>query len=609
MSRGRDALLVLVPAALVAFAHLGLRDVTGEEVVFYFGLGPLEILQQAIDPASEGAFHAHQPLSYLVRRLVLAVAGETTATTMRIHAAALATAGAVATWWVAGRAAGRVGAVVAGLVVGCSPLLAYYAHEASNYAASPLFGAIALAALIDLRDDDEDVRRRGRVLLVVGVLGGLANDWFFGFAVVASLALTPWGRAEARRAWAAVAVVAAPLGVVFLWSLGRVPEAKRLAPHLDPSEPTVGAWAALVDAFLGGTWPPETAATPVAWIVLGLLGVGLALGARGPVRLVAAWGAVVCVVGAVSAGLFAASGSMFTTSPRAFLVVLPALGVVLAAGTGRRGRGGAALVAVVGAAVLVHQAVPTAWIVFAPTQGVRAARAHLAGALQPGDRVFGQRSHRVASGTLPHGIRVATPGDPCTPPDQLRGTVWVLSSRPLALPPGCDGPLDLPSAGWAPTEVVQTAVAPHDVLASGFHPEVHLTRWERRAAPRTGPFEVVLRSGPSAPPATLELRRPDGVLRHAAVPEPRDGLARLPPLRMPEGTVATVAFAHDPGSGVSFDLVGPRAGHTWHVVSRASPRSAVRRVALLVALLLVALGAGIRLVDRFRGPARTPSPG
>jgi len=340
----RDALVVLLPAALVACTRLGLRDLSGEEVVFYFGLGPWDIARQALHPGGEGAFHAHQPLSYLVRWVFASIFGVAPAT-LRIHAALFAVAGAAATWWVAARRGNRVGAVVAGLLVGCSPVMAFYSHEASNYAATPLFAALVLAAIQDLREGDDDRRRRGRHLLVVGLVGGMLNDFFFGFAVVAAAAVTPWGRREARLAWAASCGALLLPAVFFAWSLAQVPAAKRFAPHLDPpagAEEWFGVrlvgWitegvAGFFQGYGRGAWDsgPLSLASGIP-LLMGLAVVAVVISARGGRLRGAGSAAVFAVVVFACAALFEGwvglhDGS-FPPAVRAVLASVPALALV-----------------------------------------------------------------------------------------------------------------------------------------------------------------------------------------------------------------------------------------------------------------------------------------
>jgi len=626
VNRRLDVLAVLLPTAILACSGLGLRDLAGEEVVFYFGLNPWEILVQAVHPASEGAFHAHQPLSYWVRWLIVAVAGDVTPTTLRLHAALFVCAGAVATWWVASRDASRIGAVAAGWMVGWSPILVFHGHEASNYAATPFFAAITMAGLLDLRGDE---RRRGRVLLAVGLIGGMCNDFFFGLALPAAIVLTPWTVREARRAWAVAMAVLLPLAGILAWSLSNVPEAKRFAPHLDP-EGEYGSGAAGVlpllgsnaEAFFEGYRHHESIRSPLAaGPLLGLLVVVAVVGWRASGRRVpgvaGVWCALLTLAGVAGLSVIDLRGYGFAQiHGRAFLAGVPAIALLFATTAPREGRGSRVLPAVIGLGVLSWQAWTAVPVAFSPPRGVHDAEVRLRADLRPDDYVFGTAAHRVHMPDLPHGIAVSTSFAGClSGPDDLApyGRVWTLGPRWSTSLPGCARPIDLAAAGFGPAVHVPLPNPPLDHLTPAFLPELELARWDRGRAVEEGPFLrrfVVGGATEAGQVVDLAMLRPDHVRRHAREPAGDDGT--LFRLSMPDGTrVISVQRGVDKTPrwthwDADHPLVGPRSEQVW--VFRAPVQVGASALLWLAAVLASLISSGLYVLPVIRR-GRTPSPG
>jgi hypothetical protein len=592
--RRADALIVLALTAPVAFAALGLRDLAGEEIVFYGGLGPFGILRQALDPASAGSFHAHQPLSYLVKWAFVSVLGESPAT-LRLHAAGFAVLGALATWWVASRAGHRAGALLAGLVVGWSPLLAFHAHEASGYAATPFFGALTLAGLIDLRSGEAGVRRTGAALLAGGLIGGVANDFFFGFPLLVAAVLSPWSRREARRAWVAVVAVLGPAGAIFTSNFLDLDPSRRLAPHVDPATGVsflgeIGrAGGGLVEGFLHGYTRPaderDLATLACAVVLLAAVAGVIGLLARteravGP-GVAGAFAVGTVAVGGVASAVFQGmTGSEFSVGPRAFLAVLPALGVLVCAGP----RLGLSVVA--GLGILAVQLVPAARTVLDPPRGMADVAARLREQVDAGDYLYGTAVHRVALSGMASGA-VSTSFDGCLGgvadlADVAR--VWLIASRADAPLPGCTGPLDLPAAGFVRTLLDQHPLPDHEAWSPAYLPEVHLSRWDRALASESGPFIRWIEVQGRLPTRSIRVRLdlPDGVVRYR-ITAPGGRLA----LRVPAGTLATPTLLGPDGRVLMRWaprlVTGPRSEQVWTLyapVAAGTDRGPLLRLAL-----------------------------
>jgi hypothetical protein len=614
VNRRLDVLAVLIPTAVLAFAGLGLRDLAGEEIVFYFGLGPLEILRQAVDPASEGAFHAHQPLSYLVRWLVVTIAGEVTPTTLRLHAAAFVCAGAATTWWVASRDASRVAAVVAGLLVGCSPLVVFHGHEASNYAATPFFAALTLAGLVDLR------RGVGRGwLLGIGLVGGMCNDFFFGFALLAAAGLTPWRLPEARRAWAWSLGILLPLAAILGWSLSRVPVAKRFAPHLDPGEVAgggnQGVWLlwSNAEAFFEGYRFYEAIRSPLgAGPLVAVLVVVALLGWRWSGRTVpgmaAVWVGVVTLFGTLALAVVDLRGFTYAQSHgRAFLVGVPAVALLVVTIAPRIGRGSRVLPGLIGAGMLLWQAWTAVPVAFSPPRGLAGAGDILRAEVGPDDYIFGTAVHRMTLRDLPHGLQVSTSFAGCLEDASgLAGydRVWFLADDWPNFLPACDGSIGLSKAGFGPAVHVPFRMPRLDLRTPAFLPEVHLTRWDRGIEAGSGPYVRRLRiaGGSEAEELHVQLLLHDGVRRDATEALGADGAVFE--LQMPEGTrIHTVEEVGRRGGlwEVWFPLTGSRSEQVWTLHRPAGwPPSGVL---WLLAMLSSLVSAGLYAWPRRSEPA------
>ena len=426
--------LVLLAAASVAFPGLLDRDLTGDELGT-LGHTVVQMLDRSLETHRPDQFSAHLPLAWLVRHFFLGLLGDDHVLPWRLHAALGHVAGAAVTWAVVRPHRSPRRALGIALIVALHPIAAYHAHDSTNYALDALTGATTLGGLLALAHG----KRSAALLLGAGLLLGSVNDYYFAFALVAAVPATllavraapsrPRAAVAARRAWLAAAALLGPAAVVGLWRFRDTPFAELIARHANPMLPgtTVGLqlheaahWFAL--SWFDGYEAHGRPTPDLHWIALVVLAVALVGGLRGRDR---GTRAVVCLVAvfvatmlAVAVVFGAETGREFPVHPRNYLIVLPALALLVGdAATGR-------FAAPVWLALLLLLGGASARQSLNVTDGRAWAAEEITDRWRPGDRVLSVVPLRFRLGPPQ---RAAFDKQWCLPPGRSPSRIWLVT--------------------------------------------------------------------------------------------------------------------------------------------------------------------------------------
>jgi len=332
-------------ALLVGLVGIAGRDLAGDEQNMLHGT-PAQIFQWSLDP--RGGFVGHLPLSFWARWVALSLFSEVPAWAWRLHAVAFTAIAAAITAATAHRHIGLVAGILAGALLLFDPIVVFHSHEASNYAASVLTGALMLRGLLDLSAND----RNGAWWLGAGLLMGAANDFYSVLLAAPALAASAWlaRRPGLRRpigvAWLIPALVVAPFVLLFISRLFESTGSAVLDVHADPLPPR--PFPAVVDApwrvarrlfgahlhgYAGGRNDAPWIGLPP--VLMGILALGATLRGR-------AWPAALLALGALlthgllGIGLQLSAERILPFEPRSLIGLTPALAVAMGSLATRR---------------------------------------------------------------------------------------------------------------------------------------------------------------------------------------------------------------------------------------------------------------------------------
>ena len=239
--------LILLAAAASAFPGLEVRDMTGDEFG-HLGQNVLQMLDRSIETNRPDQFSAHMPLAWIVRHAFHSLLGDDNLAIWRLHSALGCCFGALLSWWAVWRRGHGLQALAVGLLVAVNPILSFHAHDSTNYAVTPLCGAILLAGLSDLGS----ARSSTRWVLALGLLLGTTNDYFFAFLSLSAFLMTPmlvrWSsdpkraRTLALQVWGGVALLVAVPAAIFVKRLLEVPFSQLVYRHANAALEPMTAW-------------------------------------------------------------------------------------------------------------------------------------------------------------------------------------------------------------------------------------------------------------------------------------------------------------------------------------------------------------------------------
>ena len=348
--------LILLAASASAFPGLEVRDMTGDEFG-HLGQNVLQMLDRSIEANRPDQFSAHMPLAWIVRHLFHGLLGDENLAIWRLHSALGCCLGALLSWWAVWRCRAPVRALAVGLLVAVNPILSFHAHDSTNYALTPLCGAILLAGLSDLGA----ARGSSRWVLVLGLLLGTANDYFFAFLSLSAFLMTPllvrWSadprraRALAMQVWGLVAVLVALPVFVFVKRLVEVPFSQLVYRHANAALEPMTVWQTVqvgltdfavsyVEGYGAGIRHQVDPWVAVGPLVLLLCSLAVSLRSRDHLVRSAGWLVALSVTiilitdyvfGQVvwdAAGEDGPTTRDFPSFPRTFIGLLPALAVI-----------------------------------------------------------------------------------------------------------------------------------------------------------------------------------------------------------------------------------------------------------------------------------------